>query len=98
MIVLRQLAPDDGRDRTAFTREQILVEYSTAASKIRDYPTLPQFGFGAQSRYGPWFIYMEWDKCIKFKEEWPQIMFFTGMEDSVPTEVTGAHPDQYGIR
>ena len=41
-----------------------------AASELPAYPALPQHGFGAQSMYGDWYVYNDFELCQQFKEKY----------------------------
>ena len=63
MLVLTQARPPDGGDRLPLTREQVLAEYAEAAGTLDSFPTMPQHGFGAKTKYGPWYVYLDWELC-----------------------------------
>jgi hypothetical protein len=67
MIVLHQLRPEDQHaDRIKIKKEEVLMAYSTIAAELPAYPLMPQYGFGAKSVYGDWYVYNDWDLCEQF--------------------------------
>ena len=74
MIVIHQEKNQGSEDRFPIDKPEIIAAYAAAAAEISDYPELPQHGFGSKGRYGDWFIYNDYDKCVEFVEEHPVLV------------------------
>jgi hypothetical protein len=89
MIVLHQIRPEDPRtDRIKIKKEEVLMAYSIMAAELPAYPLMPQYGFGAKSPYGDWYVYNDYDLCEQFSTACVALEVQTGDGQTVHLKVT----------
>ena len=91
MIVIHQARNQGPFDRLPIPKEDVLVAYSAEATEMdpidgKSFPSLPKNGFGCNSRYGDWFVYLDWTDCKRFVDANPflQVTVKVGDLDGPP--------------
>jgi hypothetical protein len=96
MIILHQEKNAGELDRYPIDKPTVIAAYAAAAAEIPNYPELPQHGFGSKGKYGDWFVYNDYDKCVEFVEEHPVlVVMWTDKDGCGPADTyMQRHPAQ----